>query len=291
MSNKSSQYISVGIPTYNSSKYLKTCLKSVVNKKKVNEIIISDDGSTHEEILAIENIVSKFGHIKNKEIKLFKNKKNLGAFQNKLNLIKKSRNDFIYILDSDNIAGKNLDSVISEIFQTTNSSSYLYQPNIMYQFYNSPKISKFMSNFQKKYKVRFLKEGKPLYFNDIRNSLIRNPGSYDISQLAESSTNLTSDLETDFLIDKWIFWVLNCGNFVVYKNHIINIIEKSPIFDKSLLSIDAVVFAYYWLSSGKAIKIIDSFYHHHRKREDSVSFTEKENSSYAIKHFIKLIIN
>lgn len=291
MSNKSSQYISVGIPTYNSSKYLKTCLKSVVNKKKVNEIIISDDGSTHEEILAIENIVSKFGHIKNKEIKLFKNKKNLGAFQNKLNLIKKSRNDFIYILDSDNIAGKNLDSVISEIFQTTNSSSYLYQPNIMYQFYNSPKISKFMSNFQKKYKVRFLKEGKPLYLNDIRNSLIRNPGSYDISQLAESSTNLTSDLETDFLIDKWIFWVLNCGNFVVYKNHIINIIEKSPIFDRSLLSIDAVVFAYYWLSSGKAIKIIDSFYHHHRKREDSVSFTEKENSSYAIKHFIKLIIN
>ncbi len=291
MPQNSSQFISVGIPTYNSSKYFESCIKSVINKKMINQIIISDDGSTDEELISLKKIISKFENISNKEIMFSKNQKNLGAFYNKLELIKKSKNDLIYILDSDNIAGKNLDLVISDILKKQDTGDYLYQPNTMFQFYNYPKLAKFMSNFQKKYKVKFLKDEKTLDFKDIRNSLILNPGSYDIAQLIDDDSTLTTELDTDFLIDKWIFWVLNCGNFVVNKNDIIEILDKEPGFSRDLLSIDAVVFAYYWLSSGKAIYILESFYHYHRKRQDSVSFAEKENSKYATKHFIKLILN
>ena len=38
-------------------------------------------------------------------------------------------------------------------------------------------------------------------------------------------------------------------------------------------------------------KIFKDFYHHHRKRNDSVSFIEKEASSKAIKYFINEVLN
>lgn len=291
MSTNNLNFISVGIPTYNSSKYLKACLNSVVSKKMVNQIIISDDGSSKDEFYEVKKIISYFEKKNNKEIKLLKNLNNLGAFHNKLNLIKKSENDFIYILDSDNIAGKNLDSIISKIFQIPDSSSYIYQPNTLFQFHKLPKLQKFISNFHTKYKVQFLKEDGSLYFNDIKNSLIINSGSYDISQFVDNDANVVSNLDSDFLVDKWIFWVLNCGNFIVNKNQIIETFENNLSFNRELLSIDAVVFTYCWLSSGKAIKIFDSFYHYHRKRNDSVSFLEKENSIYATEYFMRAILN
>jgi len=120
-----------------------------------------------------------------------------------------------------------------------------------------------------------LKDDKALNFNDIRNSLILNPGSYDISQFIKDDVTLTTEPNSDFLIDKWIFWLLNCGNFIVSKNEMIEILDKKPSFSRDLLSIDAVVFAYHWLSSEKAIQILESFYHHHRKRQDSVSLYRK----------------
>ena len=124
MPKKSSQFISVGIPTYNSSKYFESCIKSVINKKMINQIIISDDGSTDEELISLKKIISKFENISNKEIMFSKNQKNLGAFYNKLELIKKSKNDLIYILDSDNIAGKNLANPIATILSLSMALRY-----------------------------------------------------------------------------------------------------------------------------------------------------------------------
>jgi len=71
----------------------------------VDQIIISDDGSAEEEVVKIENIINLQSNKSHKNIDFIRNRNNLGAFQNKLNLIEKSKNDFIYILDSDNIAG------------------------------------------------------------------------------------------------------------------------------------------------------------------------------------------
>ena len=57
MDDNNKTYISVGIPTFNSSKYLTSCIKSVIKKKSVNEIIISDDCSNEFEIEKIKNII------------------------------------------------------------------------------------------------------------------------------------------------------------------------------------------------------------------------------------------
>ena len=54
------KFITVGIPTYNSSKYLNQCLKSIKNLKNIDEILISDDGSTVSELAKLKEIVLKY---------------------------------------------------------------------------------------------------------------------------------------------------------------------------------------------------------------------------------------
>ena len=281
--------ISVGIPTFNSSKYLSYCLKSLSKLTSVDEIIISDDGSTDDEYKKIEQIVREFKF--NNDIELLKNKMNLGAYVNKLNLMKASKNKYIYILDSDNLAGKNLDEIIKNYVLTEKNDDVLFQPNIMYQFWKNPKSAKILSNFDSKYKVKFFNKDMTLEISDVKESLLLNSGDYELSDIIPGlKKNQDINNEKDILLAKWIFWILNCGNFVANKDTMIDIAEEGLGFDRSLRSVDAIVFSYLWISNKKSIKIPKNFYHHHRKREDSVSFTEKEDSKNAIKYFMKEVL-
>ena len=92
--------ISVISPIYNSSKIIEKFVKSIViNLQKINrsfEIILIDDSSTDDswkQLLKIKLI--------NRNIKIFKNKKNLGQHPTIKKLLKKSKGDLIFILDCD----------------------------------------------------------------------------------------------------------------------------------------------------------------------------------------------
>ena len=164
---KENKFITVGIPTYNSSKYIDQCLKSVINIIGINEILISDDGSTISELKRLKEIVLRYRTKFKLDIKLFETPKNVGAYKNKLKLIENSKNEYIYILDSDNIASKNLDKIINKVLEEDNPK-FLYQPNIMYQFWDYPKLAKLMSPYNKKYIVKFFDTNyilnKSIYF-------------------------------------------------------------------------------------------------------------------------------
>lgn len=282
--------LTVGIPTFNSSKYLEKCIKSVINVDCVSEIIISDDCSSKLEKSKIIKIVNKFKKY-NKNILLEFNNENFGAYVNKFNLLQKSNNELVYILDSDNIAMKKLDEIFNFIISTDNYKNFLFLPNTLYQFRRFPKFKRIYSLLFNKSKVKFVNKTRNLTFNDVRDSMILNPGSYDLKDYSKNINELEANLESDFMVDKWIMWVLNCGNFIVSKKSMLNIGSKGINFERKLRSTDAVVFSYLWLMSGKSIKIISNFYHHHRKRNDSVSFLEREASQLAINHFISEIIN
>lgn len=291
MINSASTKISIGIPTYNSSKYLKECIKSIVNLKNVDEIIISDDGSSASEVDKIEEIINEYKKNSLKIFRYIKNKENSGAFVNKYNLIKESSNDFIYILDSDNIAGKNLDKVIESVTTSDSSKNLLIQPNTMYQFWKYPILAKLMSKFDKKYKVKFFHNNSVLNMKNVKNLLILNSGDYDLKNFVPNSNKLKSDIKLDPIIDKWVFWILNCGNFIANKEKILKVTKKGLDMERSLRSVDAIVFTYLWLLEGYSIKVDKNFYHHHRKRDDSVSFLEKEDSKSAIKYFVAKVLN
>lgn len=87
--------ISIIIPVYNSSKYLKVCLDSVINNSYSNiEIIIIDDAS-------IDNSLDIINSYHDSRIKLIKNKTNLGAGESRNIGINIASGEYITFIDSD----------------------------------------------------------------------------------------------------------------------------------------------------------------------------------------------
>lgn len=88
--------ISVCIATYNGEKYIKEQLESILSQlKKADEIIVSDDNSKDKTLDIIKSL-------KDSRIKIFTNPKK-GLISNFENALKKSRGDFIFLSDQDDI--------------------------------------------------------------------------------------------------------------------------------------------------------------------------------------------
>ncbi|AQR96992.1 glycosyltransferase [Clostridium saccharoperbutylacetonicum] len=95
--------ISVIVPIYNTSKYLNSCIDSLV-KQTLNEfeIILINDGSTDNSIEIAENYCRNYENIR------LINQKNSGQSVARNKGIKEAKGDYIYFIDSDDIIDKNL---------------------------------------------------------------------------------------------------------------------------------------------------------------------------------------
>ena len=92
--------ISIILPLFNAQKYIKDCIKSVINQTYSNwELIIVDDASTDDSI----NIVSRL-MLRDSRIKLIECKENFGGPAKPRNIgIKKSKGLYVAFLDNDDI--------------------------------------------------------------------------------------------------------------------------------------------------------------------------------------------
>ena len=92
--------ISIIVPIYNSEKYLKKCIDSLINQTMKNiEIILINDGSTDNS----EKIIKEY---KDERIKYFKNK-NQGIGKTRNFGIKKSSGKYLMFIDSDDYISNN----------------------------------------------------------------------------------------------------------------------------------------------------------------------------------------
>lgn len=88
--------VSIAIPTYNSSKFIKDTIKSCINQRNCGvEIIVSDNASSDNTIEKIKKI-TRFN-----EIKIIKNKTNIGPVRNWIKAIESCSNEYIKLLFSD----------------------------------------------------------------------------------------------------------------------------------------------------------------------------------------------
>jgi len=118
--------ISVLVPIYNSEKYLKQCIESIINQTfKEIEIICINDGSNDNSL----KIINEFQK-KDSRIKLI-NKKNSG-YGNSLNIgIQKSQGEYISIIESDDFIDK---SFLETLYTNKENndiikSSFYFYPN------------------------------------------------------------------------------------------------------------------------------------------------------------------
>ena len=117
---KNKNQIDIILPNYNSSKFLKQTLNSIIMQTYKNwKLIIIDDCSDDK----TKNILKKY--LKDKRIKIFWLKKNNGAGFCRNYGIKKSKSPYVAFIDSDDIWKKNkLEKQI--IFMKKNNYSFSY---------------------------------------------------------------------------------------------------------------------------------------------------------------------
>ena len=115
--------VSVIIPTYNSEKYIKECINSVINQTYKNlEIIVIDDKSTDKTLEVIKTI-------KDKRIKVITLSKNKGVSNARNIGIKKSTGDYISFIDSDDYWIK--EKISKQIsFMEKNDYTFIYSSYI-----------------------------------------------------------------------------------------------------------------------------------------------------------------
>jgi glycosyltransferase involved in cell wall biosynthesis len=117
--------LSICIPTYNRSKYLKECLDSLVNQVEYNnidvEIIVSDNNSTD----ATQSIVSEFEGRLN--IKYSKNTANFGSARNILLAVEeKAEGEFCWVIgDDDLVKQQGVKEIVSKI-KKNNALDFFY---------------------------------------------------------------------------------------------------------------------------------------------------------------------
>lgn len=93
----SNDLVSIIMPSYNTGKYIKKSIESVISQTYKNwELIIVDDCSTDN----TENIISQFT---DKRIKFFKNEKNSGAAVSRNKALREAKGKWIAFLDSDDL--------------------------------------------------------------------------------------------------------------------------------------------------------------------------------------------
>ena len=91
---------SIIIPTYNSSRFIRKCIKSITNFRYQfkYEILIVDDSSTDDTIKLVTDISNSF-----EQVRIFKTKVNSGPGVSRNIGIKNSKGKFLIFLDSDDI--------------------------------------------------------------------------------------------------------------------------------------------------------------------------------------------
>ena len=95
--------VSVIIPYYKKKEYISSSINSVLKQSYKNlELIIIYDDSNHEDLITLNKLKKK-----DKRIKIFINKKNIGAGLSRNKGIKLSKGKFIAFLDSDDLWSSN----------------------------------------------------------------------------------------------------------------------------------------------------------------------------------------
>lgn len=178
-----------------------------------------------------------------KKIKVIRNKENLGGFRNKYKVIKESKNEWVYLLDSDNFL---VDGSISALYNVEWDSKTCYCPSVP---------------------IMERKEGYRAW--DDWNHRCFGYESFDLKGV-QNFFQLEEQLSNQVGCGLGVNGFLNTGNFFVNKNHYVESL-KDATEDLSVNphAADVIAFSYYWLTNQGKFQVLPDLYYFHRIRKDS----------------------
>ena len=117
--------ISVAIASYNGEKYIEEQIRSIINQSyPVNEIIVSDDGSS-------DKTVEILNRIKDKRIIVIQNNGRKGYCGNFENALKKCTGDYIFLADQDDLWMQNKVQSFIDFIEKYPSASCIFSDGIL----------------------------------------------------------------------------------------------------------------------------------------------------------------
>lgn len=147
--------VSIIIPVYNTEKYLRECLDSVINQTLIEkEIIIVNDGSTDNCLYIIEEYIRLYPHI------ILINQKNKGLSGARNSGMKVATGEYIGFVDSDDIIDINMYNYL--YYYAINGNADIVECGIKEIKYGSQVKNKIFTNFRKT--IYNNKEGVKAYY-------------------------------------------------------------------------------------------------------------------------------
>ena len=190
-----------------------------------------------------------------------KNQSKNGGFKNKYKSISIAKNEFVYQIDSDNIANSKFLKYLENVNFTKLDKKILYIPSGIFLF----KKNKYEKYIKPRNNITFLNNSKIITPEFLKQSLI---------------------IEDNFVKNKNVNWLLNTGNPFVYKDSYMSFLEKGlKMEEKKLSAGDAIAMVYFWLSSGHNICVASFLKHYHRTRENSYWNVEGKSSYNSTEYF------
>lgn len=116
--------ISLCLTTYNRTDLLYESFAQVIDDERISEIVIIDDFSDPDCYIKIENHFKEYP-----KVKIFRNGENLDCYRNKREAIQAASNEWVIILDSDNIITKQYIDRIENLFIAGLNKKTIYQPS------------------------------------------------------------------------------------------------------------------------------------------------------------------
>ena len=110
--------VSIIVPVYNSEKYLKKCIQSIINQEEKDlEIILVDDKSKDRSLDIIESYKDKYPS----QVKIVENETNRGAGYSRNQGIEVATGEYIGFVDSDDYIEKDMYSKLLELIEQKDS--------------------------------------------------------------------------------------------------------------------------------------------------------------------------
>lgn len=269
--------ITVAIPFYNSLQYFEDAIRMPLLDNRVDEILVCDDCSSEEQynglLEKVESLKSgdqisfdvnlslmneHHGSCKEvvrlltsvdasdnaKKIEVVRNEINIGGFRNKFHVVSQAKNEWVYLLDSDNFLIESSISALYNLSEWDKTTCYCPSVPIM----------------QRKDSWRAWDDWNHRRFGY---------QPFDLKGV-QQFFKIEEEYSKQYGCGLGVNGFLNTGNFFVNRDRYVSSLQDA--FDNPSVephAADVVAFSYYWLINSGKFQIVPDLYYFHRIRDDS----------------------
>lgn len=113
--------LSVCVTNFNREQLIYECLEQILDDPRVSEVVISDDCSEYGLYTRVVDHYKVYP-----KVKIYRNEKNLDCYLNKHKAVSLATNEWVLLIDSDNVFSKEF---IDKLFEIELHKTIIYQPD------------------------------------------------------------------------------------------------------------------------------------------------------------------